>query len=277
MARIRTIKPNFFRHLDLYKAEIEENLPLRVAFAGLWTTSDREGRFKWRPDELKLDCLPYDKCDFSRVLDVLRTRGFIVKYESEGRLFGFIPSWKEHQHINNRELASILPDPCESTILTCEDRVDDACSSLEKLAQGEGKGKGKEGKENIYTRHIFDFWNQQEIIQHQCLTRDDCSAVSSALSKIKESGASGDDEAMAIINQAISDYAFVLKSKDHFFSHKWTFRAFLSQKNALEKFLANADPKTNFLRKDIRDSIGQESSWEDWVRKKSQEEKQHAS
>jgi hypothetical protein len=34
MARIRTIKPEFFRHGGLFDAEIETGLPLRVAFAG---------------------------------------------------------------------------------------------------------------------------------------------------------------------------------------------------------------------------------------------------
>jgi hypothetical protein len=68
MARIRTIKPEFFRHADLYEAEKETGLPLRLAFAGLWTAADREGRFKWRPRELKLDCLPHDEVDFHACL-----------------------------------------------------------------------------------------------------------------------------------------------------------------------------------------------------------------
>ena len=57
MARIRTIKPEFFRHEALFEAEHRAGLPLRLAFAGLWTAADREGRFKWRPRQLKLDVL----------------------------------------------------------------------------------------------------------------------------------------------------------------------------------------------------------------------------
>ena len=101
MARIRSIKPAFFRHARLFDAEKETGLPLRVAFAGLWTAADREGRFEWAPRELKLDALPYDDVDFSRVLDALWTRGHIGKYESEGREYGYIPSWEDHQVINN--------------------------------------------------------------------------------------------------------------------------------------------------------------------------------
>ena len=45
MARIRTIKPEFFRHEGLYELEQETGFAIRVAFAGLWTACDREGRF----------------------------------------------------------------------------------------------------------------------------------------------------------------------------------------------------------------------------------------
>jgi len=145
VARIRTIKPEFFRHEELFAAEKETGLPLRVAYAGLWTAADREGRFRWAPKQLKLDCLPYDDVDFSRVLDALTTRGFIVRYASEGREFGAIPSWRDHQVINNREMASTIPEPTEIiTPLTRAPRVDDACPTP--LVQVQGEGKGKEGK-----------------------------------------------------------------------------------------------------------------------------------
>ncbi len=111
MARIRTIKPEFFRHEALFETEKEYQLPLRIAFSGLFTCCDREGRFRWRPRQLKLDILPYDEVDFSRVLDVLATRGFIVKYEVNNEIYGCIPSWNKHQQINHKEAASQLPSP----------------------------------------------------------------------------------------------------------------------------------------------------------------------
>lgn len=111
MARIRTIKPGFFRHEALFDAERGTGLPLRLAFAGLWTAADREGRFKWRPRELKLDCLPHDDVDFAMVLDGLAAIGLIQKYEVDGECFGFIPNWKKHQVINQREAQSCLPEP----------------------------------------------------------------------------------------------------------------------------------------------------------------------
>ena len=144
MPRIRTIKPEFFKHEDLFDAERASGLPLRLAFISLWTVADRDGRFKWRPRALKVECLPYDECDFALVLDALCTRGFIVKYACGMEVFGCIPSFGKHQVINNRESKSELPDPNKCNGLTREPRVDDAISTP--LVQEQGEGKGREGK-----------------------------------------------------------------------------------------------------------------------------------
>ena len=147
MARIRTIKPEFFTNLKLYKAEKEESLPIRLAFAGLFTVCDREGRFKWVPEEIQLSILPFDRdVDFARVLHALHTRGYIEKYRVKNEDFGFIPTWKTHQYINNRESQSFLPEPSESNTLTRESRVIDAPLVCTWGREGERKGKGKEGE-----------------------------------------------------------------------------------------------------------------------------------
>lgn len=155
MARIRTVKPQFFRHYEMFKSEVSEGLPLRLAFIGLWCVADREGRFKWVPEELKIECLPYDDVDFSRVLDALATRGFIVKYRVGTRVFGWIPGFSRHQVVNNRESKSELPSPDEGeeitseiNTLTREARVADASSTRKARGQRGREGKGKEGKES---------------------------------------------------------------------------------------------------------------------------------
>jgi len=132
MARIRTIKPELFRHERLFDAERASRLPLRLAFAGLFTAADREGRFNWAPRALKLDCLPYDDCDFEEVLVALHGSGFIQKYEVEGKVYGVIPSWSQHQHVNVREAQSTIPEPTDASM----------CAHV----QARGEGKGKEGE-----------------------------------------------------------------------------------------------------------------------------------
>lgn len=144
MARIRTIKPDFFRHEALYEAERASGLPLRIAFAGLWTAADREGRFRWQPRTLKLDCLPYDDVDFAAILHALAEGGFIVKYQGEKpeSHYGYIPGWNKHQHINLREAQSALPAPPDApTNQECAD----TCEHVQ--THGEGKGREEEGKE----------------------------------------------------------------------------------------------------------------------------------
>jgi len=166
MSRIRTIKPDFFRHHEIYQAETETGLPLRVAYIGLWLVADREGLFRWRPEVLKLDVLPYDNVDFSRVLHALTTRGFLVRYEIAGKAYGWIPTFKSHQVINNREAASILPAPPEGTTIqniqnlqpsdkivnndvcvTRDSRVGHASTTRHDLAQVEGEGEREGEKE----------------------------------------------------------------------------------------------------------------------------------
>jgi len=148
--RIRTIKPSLFLHEELFDVENETGLPIRLAYVGLFCQCDREGRFKWQPRSLGAQILPFDGVDFSRVLDALATRGFIVRYASNGVDFGHIPSWSKHQVINNRESKSDIPPPVASidTETTSEDvdasgtreaRVKHASHRERKGMEGNGK------------------------------------------------------------------------------------------------------------------------------------------
>ncbi len=115
MSRIRNIKPQFFKDSDLYDAEEASGLPLRIAYAGLWTVADRAGRFRWKPREIKTDILPYDNVDMAKVLEALVQYGFIFKYMAAGFEYGFIPNFEKHQFINRNEAQSTLPAPAENS------------------------------------------------------------------------------------------------------------------------------------------------------------------
>lgn len=111
MSRIRAIKPQFFRHEDLFDLEVRTGLPLRLAFIGLWTVCDREGRFAWRPRSLKVEVLPFDDVDFAAVLAALEQGGFIRRYQAGDQLLGWVPSFARHQIVNQKEPRSVLPPP----------------------------------------------------------------------------------------------------------------------------------------------------------------------
>ena len=153
MPRIRTIKPEFFKHDELYQAELDFQLPLRIAFIGLWCCADRTGLFKWRPKQLKLDILPYDNVDFNRVLNALMTRGFIVRYAIKEELYGCILSFLDHQTINYQEKRSPIPDYDEKCIVELSEQEIDALETRldrDEDANSENRqgreGKGREGK-----------------------------------------------------------------------------------------------------------------------------------
>jgi hypothetical protein len=111
MPRMRMVKPTLFTHEVLYEASKESGLPVRLAYIGLWTQCDREGRFEWRPLRLKLAILPWDDLDFEKVLAALEKHGFILRYEVEGKPYGCIPSWHVHQHCHHKEADSSIPPP----------------------------------------------------------------------------------------------------------------------------------------------------------------------
>ena len=157
MSRIRTVKPDLFRHEDLFDAEMESGLPLRLAFIGLFTVADCAGRFIWKPRTLKLDVLPHDSVDFSAVLNALEAGGFIQSYTVNGQRYGYIPSFGKHQQIPTREIerGSALPPPAEKTEPQAEARTEhepvhveartEHCPEFREVeVEEEGKGKGKE-------------------------------------------------------------------------------------------------------------------------------------
>jgi hypothetical protein len=161
MAKIRTVKPELFRHEELYEIEKNYQLPIRISFVGLFTCCDREGRFRWRPKQLKLDVLPYDDIRMEDVLSALLNNGFIVQYSVDGEVYGYIPSWNKHQYINNRESASVLPEPplresresevfSESGLNGSEPRSSSVLdASQPRLDLLEGKGNGKEEEKGM--------------------------------------------------------------------------------------------------------------------------------
>lgn len=114
MARKRLVSPKLFLHSALYEAEHESGLPVRLAYIGLFTQADKRGIFKWTRD-LKPVVLPYDSCDFIKVLEALERHGFVRRYVVDGKAYGKIPTFKEHQTFHHAEKDDPhLPDEPEN-------------------------------------------------------------------------------------------------------------------------------------------------------------------
>lgn len=152
--RIRTVKPELFRHELLQDLE-NQNAVLRpmLVFAGLMTQADRSGRFRWNPRVLKLDILPFVDFDLGASMELLRARGFLRKYEVAGVVYGCFPTWAKHQVINNRERESEIPAPPEGrdTDASCtreaRDEDETATPLISAQVEGNGNKEGEQGTE----------------------------------------------------------------------------------------------------------------------------------
>jgi hypothetical protein len=110
MARIRTIKPSFFRSEDV------SALPLRarLTWIGLWTQCDDAGRTKDNARLIKGDIWPLDEVSLRDIEDDLETladHGRIVRYEVDGRRYLAITNWRDHQTIQKASTSRYPPPP----------------------------------------------------------------------------------------------------------------------------------------------------------------------
>jgi len=133
MARIRTIKPEFFTSEDIVSMS-----PLaRLLYVALWCEADKAGRLEWKPMTFKLRYLPGDDVDIRALCNEIVDKGLVVLY---GNGLACIPKFATHQHINPRESESKFPEPD-----ACLTRAD--ASILDLHAQVGREGKGRERKE----------------------------------------------------------------------------------------------------------------------------------
>ena len=142
MARIRTIKPEFFTSEDI----VALSPHARLLYIALWCEADKEGRMTWKPNTFKLRYLPGDAVDIQVLATELVQSGLVVLY---GDGYAVIPKFRLHQHINPRESDSQLPEPDASASGLAQTgtraaRVGHASARVDD-AQGGREGKGKEG------------------------------------------------------------------------------------------------------------------------------------
>lgn len=111
MARIRYLKPDFFKDEDL----ADHPFWIRLLFEGLWTIADKEGRLEDRIKRIKADLFPYDEVDVESGLSDLakeKKHGngpFIYRYEINNEKYIQIINWQEHQKPHHTEKDSVIP------------------------------------------------------------------------------------------------------------------------------------------------------------------------
>lgn len=140
MARIRTIKPSFFKNEEL------ADLPMtaRLLFIGLWTIADREGRLEDRYKRIKAEVFPYDTVDIDSLLSRLQSAGFIMRYEVGELKVIQIINFSKHQRVSGTEATTPSELPPYEKGSTLEAVRKQSGSSLEALERSIGKERKKE-------------------------------------------------------------------------------------------------------------------------------------
>lgn len=134
MARIRTIKPTFFRSRSVKR--LSQNA--KLVWIGLWNLADDEGRLL---DELgilagDLWSLSLSESKLNAALKELDDEARIIRYEVAGHRYIQITNWSEHQRINRPADSLLPPVPITERSVKTHAPV---------TVGREGKGKGREG------------------------------------------------------------------------------------------------------------------------------------
>lgn len=160
MARIRTIKPEFFDDEEVAAM----SFPARLAFIGLWGHADREGRMKDRPIRLKARILPFDDVDMDGLLDEMARHGFIQRYVAGGVNLIQVRTLTRHQQLSPREPESTLPPPPEEKHSPGHAQVvlEQGSVSAGKGREGNGKGNGTDVLRTPSASDVVSLRNQSD-------------------------------------------------------------------------------------------------------------------
>lgn len=143
MARIRTIKPDFFTSEDIGELTVNS----RLLYIALWTQADKEGKLKFNKVYLKAVTMPYEPNLFMSCIEELERNKHIVIYEIDGKKFLKLPTFIKHQKCHHTEAESALPDP------DFEPKKEDNCCLTVKEPLDNRKEKEKEKEQEKEETH----------------------------------------------------------------------------------------------------------------------------
>lgn len=134
MARIRTVKPEFWTSAQV----VECSVSARLLFIGLWNFCDDHGRIVDKPRNIKMRVFPGDDFlaeDIHGFLTELAVNDLIVRYSIDNNDFIQVTGW-HHQKINRANQSKIPPLPNTNNGSISEpssEKVPDTSDSLDSL------------------------------------------------------------------------------------------------------------------------------------------------
>ena len=151
MARIRTIKPEFWDSPDTAKA----SLRARLLYISMWNLADDygigDGNFKriigfaFPNDDLTVSEIPRLIAEVSRTFSVMF-------FDYEGRPYYWIPSWETHQRTEKRAKQRV-PYPDNPKTLDSSGQIDGGGKSAASVGSS-GAGTGEQGNRGTGEREL---------------------------------------------------------------------------------------------------------------------------
>ncbi|RWA55316.1 hypothetical protein AU476_07350 [Cupriavidus sp. UYMSc13B] len=145
MARIRTIKPDFWTDEKIVELPFEA----RLFFIGTWNFADDNGNLQRSARKLKMQIFPADSIDCEPVIQHLLALGMLTEYSVNGDSYLHIVGFERHQVIN-RKSKSAIPLPPALT----ESEPSEAADSLKNGGSNQPdsvNGDGQEGHDSVST------------------------------------------------------------------------------------------------------------------------------
>lgn len=201
MARIRTIKPEFFEDEVLSRLSAHD----RLMFIGTWMLADKNGVLEYRPDWIKAKVFPYEHgeaTDASQVLPRLVLGGFLVHYEVEGRGYLQVRNFSRHQRINGKEAQTETRYPTPDNELAKEKHPGSTREAPGATPESqEGKGREGKGKDIISARKKRDRSPDQACVDRHSfrLKGSKIEKKAAILEVIRQIGIDSTDQAMSEI------------------------------------------------------------------------------
>lgn len=148
MARIRTIKPEFWEDEKLAKLPVYA----RLLFIGTWNFADDNGVLLANPVLMKSHIFPYEDIGISTIsewIDMLVENGMLIRTTYNGKDYLVIRKFLIHQKINRKSIRINIPLPVVLKVIDEYNKTHGVLTepSLQEREQGIGKRNDGTGME----------------------------------------------------------------------------------------------------------------------------------
>ena len=183
MARIRTIKPEFWEDEKLAKLPVHA----RLLFIGTWNFADDNGALLANPVLMKSHIFPYEDIGISTIsewIDMLVENGMLIRTTYNGKDYLVIRKFLIHQKINRKSIRINIPLPVVLQVIDEYNKTHGVLTepSLQEREQGIGKRNDGTGMEEEMKEESAPVGRPI----HRRRTRKGC-AISEALQEIAAS------------------------------------------------------------------------------------------